>query len=78
MFINTNRRLAEGAVLNLQFRLALSGAEIRTRCEVRYCLPGVGVGVEFIGISTDEVRAIEKEIELAASQRPRTRSVKRK
>lgn len=31
MFINTNRRLAEGAVLNLQFRLALSGAEIRTR-----------------------------------------------
>jgi hypothetical protein len=71
MFINTNRRLAEGAVLNLQ-------AEFRTRCEVRYCLPGVGVGVEFIGISTDEVRAIEKEIELAASQRPRTRSVKRK
>jgi hypothetical protein len=78
MFINTNRRFSEGAVLNVQFRLALSGAEIRTRCEVRYCLPGVGVGVEFIGISTDAVRAIEKEIELAASQRPRAMSAKRK
>jgi hypothetical protein len=56
MFFNTATRFPEGAVLNLRFRLALSGAEIRTRCEVRYCLPGVGMGVEFIGISPKHVR----------------------
>jgi hypothetical protein len=33
MFINTNQRFPEGAVLNLSFRLTLSGAEIQTRCE---------------------------------------------
>jgi hypothetical protein len=62
MFINTSRRFPEGAVLNVQFRLAHTGVEIRTRCEVRYCLAGVGVGVEFVEISPDAVRAIEKEI----------------
>lgn len=77
MFINTNRRFSEGAVLNLQFRLGFSGAEIRARCEVRYCVPGVGVGVEFIGISANAVRAIEKEIELTSSQQ-RSGTLKRK
>ena len=60
MFISTARVFPEGAVLNLKFRLAISGAEIATRCEVRYCLPGVGVGVEFIGISPEAVRDIER------------------
>ena len=64
MFINTNQRFPEGAVLNLSFRLALSGAEIQTRCEVRYCQPGVGVGVEFIGISAEAKEQIEREVEL--------------
>ena len=64
MFINTNQRFPEGAVLNLSFRLALSGAEIQTRCEVRYCQPGVGVGVEFIGISDEAKEQIEREVEL--------------
>jgi PilZ domain len=64
MFINTSQKFPEGAVLNLNFRLALSGAEIQTRCEVRYCQPGVGVGVEFIGMSSEATRQIEAEIEL--------------
>lgn len=64
MFINTSRKFPEGAVLNVQFRLALTGIEIQSRCEVRYCLPGVGVGVEFINISPDSARAIEKEVKL--------------
>lgn len=64
MFINTSHRFPEGAVLNLSFRLALSGAEIQTRCEVRYCQPGVGVGVEFIGLSAAATEQIEKELEL--------------
>jgi hypothetical protein len=64
MFINTTRSFPEGAVLNVRFRLAISGHEVRSRAEVRYCLPGVGVGVEFIDIAREHVRAIEKEIEI--------------
>lgn len=64
MFLNTAHRFPEGAVLNLTFRLALSGVQVRTRCEVRYCLPGVGVGVEFVDISPEAVREIEKEVKL--------------
>lgn len=76
MFFNTPTKFPEGAVLNLKFRLALSGAEISTRCEVRYCLPGVGVGVEFIGISPEAVRQIEHEIKLCGRPRPRRKTVK--
>ncbi len=69
MFINTPRRFPEGAVLNLQFRLDLTCAEIHTRCEVRYFLPGVGVGVEFVGISQEAISAIEQEIKLRNKKR---------
>jgi PilZ domain len=64
MFVNTARNFPEGAILNLKFMLSLSGVEIQTRCEVRYCLKGVGIGVEFVGISPDAVEDIEREIEL--------------
>ena len=74
MFINTNRVFPEGAVLNVQFCLAFSGVEIRSRAEVRYCLAGVGVGVEFIEISSESVAAIQKEIETASRQTSAGRS----
>lgn len=74
MFINTNRSFPEGAVLNVRFRLGLTGVEIRTRCEVRYCVPGLGVGVEFVDISIESVRAIEKEVELGISRPSRRKS----
>jgi PilZ domain len=61
MFINTNRTFPQGAVLNVQFRLGQSGEQIKARAEVRYCLSGVGVGIEFVEISEEAVRAIEKE-----------------
>ncbi|MGH9714897.1 MAG: PilZ domain-containing protein [Candidatus Acidiferrales bacterium] len=77
MFINTNRKFPEGAVLIVQFRLALTGVEIRSRCEVRYCLPGVGVGVEFIEISPESVRAIEEEVKLGNRPAPRRKSSRR-
>jgi hypothetical protein len=76
MFISTTRKFPEGAVLNLKFRLALTGAEIQTRCEVRYCLPGVGVGVEFVGISPQDVSEIEREIELCQGKPARKRLVR--
>ena len=67
MFINTARAFPEGAILKLRFRMARSGTLVETRCEVRYCLAGVGIGVEFIGISGEDVRAIEEEMGLQIS-----------
>jgi PilZ domain len=64
MFVNTSRPFPEGAVLNLRFNLVLTEEEIRTRGEVRYCLPGVGIGVEFIGLAPEAVKMIEREISL--------------
>jgi hypothetical protein len=62
MFVNTTRIFPVGAVLTVRFKLAHSGIEISTRAEVRYCLAGVGIGVEFIDISARHVRAIRAEI----------------
>ena len=69
MFINTKEEYPEGAVLKLRFRLARSGFVVETRGEVRYCLKGVGVGVEFFGISPEATRAIEEEISEVAPQK---------
>jgi hypothetical protein len=65
MFINTVDSFPEGAVLKVRFRLARSNYRVQTRCEVRYCLPGVGVGVgvEFVGIAPRDEKAIRKEIQ---------------
>jgi len=62
MFINTTRNFPEGAILNLQFGLLLTGVEVETRCEVRYCRPGVGVGVQFVGLSAEAEKLIEQEV----------------
>jgi PilZ domain len=71
MFINTNRHYIDGSVLNLSFCLALSGLEVHARGEVRYSIPGVGVGVQFIDISESAIHSIEQEIQLSRStQRP--------
>jgi hypothetical protein len=68
MFFNTPIRFPGGTVLNLRFGLALTGAEIRTRCEVRYCLQGVGAGVEFVDIAPEAVRKIEREVQCASTR----------
>ena len=62
MFVNTSSHFPEGAIVNLRFRLARSNVEVQTRGEVRYCLPGIGIGVEFVGIRPEATRAIEKEM----------------
>jgi len=61
MFVNTAQRFPEGAVLRICFRLSRSNFLVRARGEVRYCLPGVGIGVEFIGLPEDAQRAIAEE-----------------
>ena len=60
MFINTPRVFPEGSVLKVHFRLGQTGETVFTRGEVRYCLPGVGVGVEFIEISDEAQEAIRE------------------
>jgi hypothetical protein len=62
MFVNTSTHLPEGAVVNLRFRLTRSDVQVQTRCEVRYCLLGVGIGVEFIGLGIEAVRVIKEEL----------------
>jgi hypothetical protein len=64
MFINTATDFPEGAVLNVSFRLTKSNFEVSTRAEVRYCLPGVGIGVEFIAITPEAEKAIEEELRI--------------
>ena len=66
MFISTSRPFPESTVLNLRFRLAVTNVEVHTRGEVRYCLPGVGVGVEFIGITPEAAKDIARELALNA------------
>ena len=62
MFINTAQRFPQGAVLRICFRLSRTNVLITARGEVRYCLPEVGVGVEFIGLPEKAKQAIEQEV----------------
>jgi len=62
MFIHTGHHFPEGAVLKVRFRLARSRYEVHARAEVRYCLPGVGIGVEFVEIAAEARLAIENEL----------------
>jgi hypothetical protein len=63
MFIQTTRHFPEGAVLKIRFRLARSLYEVTARAEVRYCLPGVGIGINFVQISPEARRAIQEELQ---------------
>jgi hypothetical protein len=73
MFVSTSTHFPEGAVVILRFRLTRSSIEVQTRAEVRYCLAGIGIGVEFIGIGPEAVRAIEEEIKTSSQSRLRRR-----
>src|SRR4029077_17311091 len=75
MFVNTSTHFPEGAIVILRFRLARSNVEVQARSEVRYCLSGVGIGVEFVGLSPEAFRAIENE--LSAFSRARHSSTRR-
>jgi len=67
MFVNTSRFFPQGAVVKLRFRLSYTGVLVQTRAEVRYCMENIGVGVEFIDLPAEALRAIESEIEAHAS-----------
>jgi hypothetical protein len=74
MFVNTSTHFPEGAILNIRFRLTRSNVEVQTRGEVRYCLAGIGIGIEFIGLGAEAIRAIEDEFGVfARSKHPKPR-----
>ncbi len=62
MFIPTPRELPIGSVLKVSFRLKRTGVRINVRAEVRHCVAGVGVGVEFLELSPEALNAIQREI----------------
>lgn len=70
--MNTSTHFPVGAILNLQFRLTQSNLEVQTCREVCYCLPGIGIGVEFVGLGAEAAEAIKKELE-SLSGIPRTK-----
>jgi hypothetical protein len=76
MFINTSANFPEGAVLKVRFRLAKSNHPIDVRCEVRYCLTGVGIGVEFLGLAPRDQKAITEEIRVPVKRRARRKKKK--
>jgi PilZ domain len=63
MFINTLREFPVDAELTLRFELVRTGTIVQAVGEVRYCLPGVGVGVQFVDLSPASRAAIERELE---------------
>ena len=65
MFIHTSMELPEGSVIRVKFRLKRTNFQVNVRSEVRYCLPGVGVGVEFVEISQEAQNAIAEELGIA-------------
>ncbi len=72
MFINTRTEYPQGAVLKLRFRLARTGVLLQTRAEVRYCLRGIGIGVEFVDTTPEFLQAIENEIGAVTEQTQNT------
>ena len=76
MFINTARNFPEGAILNVRFRLGLTGATVCARGEVRYSLPGVGIGLEFVGLEAATLKRLEREVECSARFKRRSKSLR--
>jgi hypothetical protein len=71
MFVNTALSLPEGAILRLNFLLPRTNVHISARAEVRYCLPGAGLGLEFINLEDDKEKAIELELSSPLCTHPR-------
>jgi hypothetical protein len=62
MFIPTPSLFPIGSILKVSFRLERTNYKVNVRAEVRHCVEGAGVGVEFIDLSAEALRAIEREL----------------
>jgi len=63
MFINTPHPYPTGAQIRLRFDLLRTGINVEAMGNVRYCLLGIGVGVQFVNLPEYARAAIEKELE---------------
>ena len=62
MFVNTPLGFSPGTTIQLRFDLICTGAVVEGRGRVRYWVPGVGVGVEFVDLAAPCRAAIEREL----------------
>ncbi len=72
MFINTPRSYPTGAQIQLRFDLLRTGVIVRALGDVRYCLPGIGVGVHFVDLPEYARAAIETELETIKNEEVRS------
>lgn len=63
MFINTPHPYPTGAQIGLQFDLLRTGINVKAMGNLRYYLPGIGVGAQFVNLPEDARAAMEKELE---------------
>jgi len=61
MFIPTRRLFPIGSVLKVRFWLPRSRFLVNARAEVRHIVPDSGIGVEFVQLSSEALKAIEEE-----------------
>ena len=73
MFINTPRSYPTGAQVQLRFDLLRTGVNVEALGNVRYCLTGIGVGVQFVDLPEFARAAIEKELEILKKSEVRTK-----
>ena len=60
-FIDTMTNFSPGTVLELRFHV--KDVRIETTAEVRYCMPGMGMGVRFLDLKPEHAAALESLIE---------------
>jgi hypothetical protein len=67
-FIDTMTNFSPGTILDLRFHV--KDVRIETTAEVRYCMPGMGMGVRFLDLKPEHVAALESLIEGRPLVRP--------
>ncbi len=60
-FINVVAGLPPGSLIEIDFELPTK-ERVKATASIRYVLPGLGMGVEFVEIDEEEARAIESFI----------------
>lgn len=63
MFINTPHPYLTGAKIGLRFDLLRTGVFVQALGDVRYCVTGIGIGVQFVNLPEHARAAIERELE---------------
>jgi hypothetical protein len=72
MFINTPHPYPTGAQIRLRFDLLRTGVFVQALGDVRYCQPGIGIGVLFVNLLESTRAAIEKELAIIKNEEVRS------